>query len=182
MDDFPITIQVFGQAEPAGSKKAVPFGGKNATGRWGVVDANKKAGPWKAQVAQEAGEQYRGPVLNGPLVVEFVFFSTRPKGHFGTGRNEGSVKDSAPAYPAVMPDALKLARAVEDALTGVIWRDDALIVDERIAKRYGDRARVEIRVWPAEVARVGDLLARGEIEPTHPELLFEQLALVPAAA
>jgi hypothetical protein len=33
---------------------------------------------------------------------------------------------------------LKLARAAEDALTGVLWLDDSQIVDERISKAYGD--------------------------------------------
>jgi Holliday junction resolvase RusA-like endonuclease len=182
VDDFPVTILVWGEAQPAGSKRAVPLGGNSPTGRWGVVDANKKAEPWKRTVAQAAGEQYVGPLLLGPLVVEFVFVQTRPKAHFGTGRNQGIVKDSAPAYPAKNPDALKLGRAVEDALTGVLWRDDNQIVDERIAKRYGDRARVEIRVWPAEVTTVGDLVARGEVEPTGSAVLFQQLSLVPEAA
>jgi Holliday junction resolvase RusA-like endonuclease len=182
VSEFPVSIVVWGEAKPAGSKRAVPLGGKNPTGRWGVVDDNKQSGPWKRSVAQAAGEQYLGPLLLGPLTVEIVFVQTRPKVHFGTGRNEGIVKDSAPAYPAKKPDVLKLARAVEDALTGVVWRDDDQIVDERLAKRYGDRARVEIRVWPSEVMTVGDLVARGEVEPTRPELLFEQLSLVPEAA
>lgn len=41
---------------------------------------------------------------------------------------------------------LKLARAAEDALTGILWRDDAQICDEVIRKRYGEPARVEIEV------------------------------------
>jgi Holliday junction resolvase RusA-like endonuclease len=41
---------------------------------------------------------------------------------------------------------LKLARAVEDALTGVVWRDDAEIVAEGLAKLYGTPERVEISI------------------------------------
>lgn len=182
MADSPIVIQVFGNAQPAGSKKAIPLGGRNPTGRWAVVDDNKKSGPWKDQVAQEAGEQYHGPLLQGPLSVELVFFQVRPKGHYGTGRNAGMVKDGAPAYPCAKPDALKLARAVEDALTGIVWRDDSLIVDERIAKRYGDRARVEIRIWPVEQATVRDLVAAGKVEPDRPAQRWEQLSLIERAA
>jgi len=44
---------------------------------------------------------------------------------------------------------LKLARAVEDALTGVIWADDAQIVDEVIRKRYG---RPCLQIWIRPVA------------------------------
>ena len=42
---------------------------------------------------------------------------------------------------------LKLTRAVEDALTGLVWRDDAQVVDEVLSKRYGAPERVEVRVW-----------------------------------
>lgn len=193
--DFPIIIHVYGEAQPAGSKtsKVVyrkgrggrPQPVRNKDGRivTATYDANaKNLTPWKNKIEQAVSEQYDGPVLTGPLVVEFIFYRLRNKGHFGTGRNEGIVKDSAPAYPIVAPDALKLARAVEDALTGFVWRDDALIVDERIAKRFGDRPRVEIRVWRAEVATVGDLVAAGKVEPTAPDELFEQLSLVEVAA
>lgn len=187
-DEFPIVIEVFGTAQSAGSKKAyvpidkrtgLPYRRKGGNGFVvNVKDDNDKSKGWKDKVAQAAGEQYRNPILDCPLIVEFVFYRTRPKGHFGTGRNEGIVKDSAPAHPMTKPDVLKLARAVEDALTGVVWRDDALIVDERIAKRFGDRDRVEIRVWPAEEATVQDLVASGKVEPAKPEQLWEQLALV----
>ena len=181
MSDPPITIEVFGNAKPAGSKKAMPVGGRNPTGRWTVVDDNRQAGPWKIQVAQEAGLQYRGPLLTGPLSVEMVFFQIRPKGHSGTGRNAGLIKDSAPSYPCARPDVLKLARAIEDALTGVVYRDDSLIVDERIAKRYGDRAGVKIRIWPVAERTVQDLVAAGKVEPEQPTEKWKQLAIEIAA-
>jgi Holliday junction resolvase RusA-like endonuclease len=44
---------------------------------------------------------------------------------------------------------LKLARAVEDALTGVLWRDDAQIAIEQLSKHYAERdepERVRVRV------------------------------------
>jgi hypothetical protein len=47
------------------------------------------------------------------------------------------------------PDVLKLARAIEDAITGVIWVDDSQIIDEHLYKRWGDPARVEVTIEPA---------------------------------
>jgi len=41
---------------------------------------------------------------------------------------------------------LKLARGVEDALSGILYMDDAQIVSERLTKLYGSPARVEITV------------------------------------
>jgi Holliday junction resolvase RusA-like endonuclease len=45
---------------------------------------------------------------------------------------------------------LKLARAAEDALTQVIWRDDSQIVSEVLLKVYADSnpARLEVTIRP----------------------------------
>lgn len=65
----------------------------------------------------------------GPVALNATFYVPRPKGHFGTGRNEGLVKQSAPLWPVGYPDTDKLVRLVGDALTiaGII-RDDAQLV------------------------------------------------------
>lgn len=190
-EQFPIVIEVTGEPKTAGSKvsgavyrkgedgRPVPVLRQNGRVKTFVKDDNPKSKAWQSQVAQSAGIQYLGPVLREALVVEMTFRAVRPKGHFGTGRNAGVVKDSAPAAPGKRPDVLKLARAVEDALTGVLWSDDAQITDEYLCKRYGDQAGVTIRVWPAEVQTVGDLLAAGKIEPPKPAE-FEQLPLIAA--
>lgn len=138
-----IRFTVYGHPEPAGSKRALPLGGRLG-GRPIVVDANRKAAPWKAHVASQAQLAYRGLWLIGPVSLSLHFILPRPKGHYGSGRNEGNLRASAPPYPNVKPDLLKLARGVEDALTGIIYRDDAQIVRETLAKDYGMPERVEI--------------------------------------
>ena len=136
-------ITVYGSAKPAGSKRAFVIGGKAR-----ITDANKNSKPWKMQVAQHAGEamQTEGTALfDGPLRVVFTFYVARPKGHF---KKDGTLSAAGrrQPYPAVKPDVLKLARGVEDALSGVVYRDDAQIVDEHLKKRYGTPERVEIEV------------------------------------
>jgi len=81
-------------------------------------------------------------LLGGALEVSVIFTVPRPKGHFGAR----GLKPSAPAYPTVRPDVTKLLRAVEDACTGIVWRDDAQIVAQHAIKRYGEPACAEIRV------------------------------------
>jgi Holliday junction resolvase RusA-like endonuclease len=49
-------------------------------------------------------------------------------------------------WPLKPPDVLKTARAIEDALTGALWTDDAQIVSEYLAKRYGPASRVVVVV------------------------------------
>jgi Holliday junction resolvase RusA-like endonuclease len=136
----PLAFTVHGSPAPAGSKKAVPIGK-----RWGVVDANPKAKGWKVQVAQHAGIAMQGRELyRGPLKLTLRFYVRRPKSHYAAS---GLVRPAAPEHPTSKPDVLKLARGVEDALTGVVYGDDAQIVTEFLAKRYGPE-RVEIVVEP----------------------------------
>lgn len=135
-----VEIVVYGIAQPAGSK--VP--GRTKDGRLFVRDDAKHSRPWKQQVAATAGAQ-RGntPTLAGPLSLDVVFYLPRPKGHYGTK----GLRPSAPAFPTVRPDATKLLRAVEDALTGIVWRDDAQIVTQLALKNYGhpEGAHVQVR-------------------------------------
>lgn len=146
-----ISFTVYGKPQTAGSKRAFVIPGTN---RASVTDDNPKSRDWKNAVRSAAIEYCGGHVLDlldGPLHVTFTFFLLRPKGQFGSGRNASQVKASAPQYPATKPDVLKLSRAVEDALTGVLWRDDAQIVQEVLAKRFGEPARVEITVTNLEI-------------------------------
>lgn len=172
--DWPIEIVVYGKAAPAGSKRAFNL----PNGKAVVVDANPRAKPWKDNVAAAAAEQYGiGKALTCAVDVEMVFVAARPKGHYGTGRNAEILKDTAPLQPTSAPDALKLARGVEDALTGVVWRDDSQITNEFISKTYGDIPRVEIRVRPTALTCVRDLVVLGIVDPPRPSEVFEQLTL-----
>lgn len=138
-----IVIVVYGKAAPAGSKRG--FVNKK-TGGVILTDAAKGSRSWKSDVKDKAVERMDGwPPLSGPLRVEMLFWVRRPKGHFGSGRNLEVVKESSPRFPTVKPDLLKLARAVEDAMTGIVYGDDAQIVTEVLRKRYTVEAeRVEI--------------------------------------
>ena len=138
-----LSFTVLGKAAPAGSKRAFKH---PSTGRVMVVDANRNAAPWKQQVAGTARDYYDGPLLDGPLRLAVTFFSPRPKSHYGQGRNRNTVKPAAPDYPTGRPDCTKLLRGVEDALTGVVWKDDAQIVAQHAFKLYGEPERTLIRI------------------------------------
>ena len=51
-------------------------------------------------------------------------------------RKDGTLKPSAPKHPIVKPDTTKLMRALEDALTGICWRDDTQVVIQTAHKAY----------------------------------------------
>lgn len=140
---------VYGEAKPGGSKKALQH---PRTGRIMVIEDSRNK-PWRQQVAHtglaaRVDAPWGDRQADFPLVVEFTFYRPRPKSHYGSGRNAGIVKPGASAAPGTRPDVLKLARACEDALTKILWVDDALICDERLRKVWGEPERVEISVRP----------------------------------
>ena len=142
-----LEFTVLGRPQPAGSKKVVTAGGKPG-GRPMLVEDAKRSKPWQAVVTAIAFEEMHArEQLAGPLLLEVDFYLARPRGHYGTGRNFDKLKPSAPRYPAVKPDATKLIRAVEDAITAAgVWRDDAQIVTQVVRKRYGHPERAEVLV------------------------------------
>jgi Holliday junction resolvase RusA-like endonuclease len=151
-----VTFDVRGKPQPAGSKKAFPIrrkegGGWVATGKVAVVDDNPKAKGWQAEVgyAGAVAMEAIGVTIpwDGPLGLAAIFTIRRPKGHFGTGRNAGVVKASACLWPIVKPDATKLLRAIEDALTGVVWTDDAQVVEQLATKCYGEPEGAHVQIW-----------------------------------
>lgn len=144
----PISFFVAGVAKPAGSKRAFFIKKLN---RAIITDANPNSKDWKIDVKHRAQERYDGPLLTCPLAVKFTFYILRPKGHYRTGKNIQLLRDGAPAFPASKPDVLKLSRGVEDALTGIIWKDDAQIVTEHIAKRYAHAPGVQIDIYEEAV-------------------------------
>jgi Holliday junction resolvase RusA-like endonuclease len=148
-----------------------------------VDDNDGKLGAWRDAVGWAARQAHKGDVLDCLLAVSFEFVKPRPKSHYGSGKNAEVLKDSAPAAPGVRPDALKLARAIEDALTKVVYTDDSLIVSEAISKRYCNRwepEHVKITIRPLAQQTVGDLVAAGVLELPSPDEEFEQLALLTA--
>ena len=95
------------------------------------------------------------PVLTGPLVVEMMFYLSRPKSHYGTGRNHRKVKPSAPRYHTKKPDLTKIIRSTEDALTGIVWRDDSQIVARDSGKLYADHQPPGVRIVIRSVEQQG---------------------------
>lgn len=135
-EPFPheIVITVYGIAAPQGSKtpKGSYVDKKSGKRRVRLVESSKKVKPWREDVAAAAQIVCgRRPPLTGPLVASMVFTLPRP------GRIPAERFVDGVPYPMCYPDASKLARSTEDALTGIAWVDDAQVVGyERLDKRY----------------------------------------------
>jgi len=82
--------------------------------------------------------------IQGPVSLHIISVFSRPKSHYGTGRNSKKLKASAPLYHTSKPDADNLAKFVCDALNGIYWRDDAQISIVWVEKRYSEKAYTDI--------------------------------------
>jgi len=90
------------------------------------------------------------------VAVRGDFHLARPAGHYATGRNAGQLRPSAPAWPLGRPDVDNLLKAPLDALTGLLYRDDA-----HVGHVQGTRRFTRARVGRARCSKCG---------PTRPRL------------
>jgi Holliday junction resolvase RusA-like endonuclease len=165
----------------------VPVYGKNGYPITNVKDQKAaKLKPWRNEIAAmavTAGEPKPWPalglaMLDEPVIVRLVFYFARPDNHYGTGRNAGVLKDSAPLYPGSTGDDVdKLARSVLDALTGIVYRSDKRVVTLPARRRYGSPERVEITVRRPRLQTVGDLRRLRDLNPILAETLDNDLQL-----
>ena len=144
-------FRVVGTPKPAGSKRAFT---NRATGRAMLVDASGQPGKdWRADVKAAAMGVYQGDLIDAPIYLCVEFRFSRPKSHYGTGRNAKVLKARAPEFHTKAPDTTKLLRGLEDALTGILWTDDSRVVVQRARKDYVDRftehpgAQVCVQKW-----------------------------------
>lgn len=157
-----VEFTVLGEQRPQGSKIThVVFG------RDGQLVRSKKTGrpiavcrndnphleAWRQEVGWAARRVYTGPLWEGPVFMFCLLIVPRPHGHYGTGKNAHVLKPSAPVYPGTKPDSFKLVRAIEDAMSGVVYADDSQIVHHLIGKVYGQRHETLVIVHPIQVTQ-----------------------------
>jgi len=145
-----VTFQVRGKPEPKGSTKAfVPKSWAQAAVAAGkspravVTSDNPAAAGWQSLIRGQAQTLYEPPFA-GPVGVTVVFTLPRPKSL--PRRVQHCVKK---------PDIDKLARNVLDGLTGVLFLDDAVVVDLHAMKFYA----------PADVAPGAVITVRELVVP-----------------
>ena len=107
--------------------RPAPQGSKRHLGNGIMVESSKAVKPWRVDVAWAVRAHFPAP-MDGPVRLELEFVMPRPK---------SAPKRSTP--PAIKrPDVDKLARAVLDAITGVVVADDSQIVELVASKRIAE--------------------------------------------
>jgi Holliday junction resolvase RusA-like endonuclease len=111
------------------------FHDRSGTARVSVYDpANSR--DWKRTVAAQAIEHKPPvPVADVPLSMELTFFLPRP-----------TSLPKRMRHHIRRPDVSNMLKAVEDALRGIVYKDDSQLVDVIVRKRYDPAPGVDIRV------------------------------------
>lgn len=131
-----VYFTVLGTPAPQGSKVRTQYG---------MREDNPRTKPWRQAVAAEALGAMHDALLTGPVIVHADLYFQRPKAHYLTG----GLRENAPVWHTTKPDMDKLQRALGDAMTGIVFRDDSQICQWHVRKMYGEPARAEIMVNPA---------------------------------
>ncbi len=130
-----VKFDAIGMPSTKGSARGFVVAGKGGRGPRAIItnDAGPKAKAWAAIVSDAATTAMgSGTPLTGPLDVTVTFWLPRPKSH-STAKG---LRADAPKWVAKRPDADKLARCFLDALTGIVFGDDAQIARLLVEKKY----------------------------------------------
>lgn len=97
---------------------------------------------WKELVSKVAHELMDGkPLFTGPLMLFAKFEIARPESHYKDGTLTSRMKQ-----PLKGVSIYHLSSPLLDALTGVVWKDQAQIVDQRLIKWYGAKHLTEVKI------------------------------------
>ena len=131
------TAVVYGAPQAMGSKRAFiskktgrahvtdEKGAKLKTFQEGMRDAMRDCKPAEPSLA--------------PFSYSLEIVLPRPKDHFGSGKNAGKLKPSAPQLCLTKPDGDKVLRAILDCGTAIWWRDDNQVaMCDGMLKRYAN--------------------------------------------
>lgn len=142
-----IAFTVWGVPQPKGSARAfVPKGWKRPV----ITSDNKSLRAWEdviraelQRIVAEIEPRARAVIFGAAISVTIVFYLPRPK----TAARRWA--------PMVKPDLSKLIRGAEDALTGIVFKDDAQVVAIHAWKVYADGpSRADFQIEPLTVIDV----------------------------
>jgi crossover junction endodeoxyribonuclease RusA len=150
-----IAFTVAGLPIAQGSTAAFSRGGKIHT----TNDPKGKINRWRGDVRTAYETSWDATIvartlLSGPVSMRLRFRFPRPAWHFlpvNARRAFPELRSTAPVWVSGPPDVDKLCRAILDALTGLVYVDDAQVAAVNATKRYvvgGERAGVDVVVEP----------------------------------
>jgi Holliday junction resolvase RusA-like endonuclease len=151
----PVELLIEGpKPKTQGSMRAFPF--RRRDGSLGVRvthDGGRQVEDWRLAVRLIARQQWQRPPTRGPVKLAVLIRVPRPKSHYRrSGLSAQGRRQRRPGRLA--GDVDKLLRAVCDALTGIVYEDDAQVVEALVRKVWAEDRdgtwRTAIWIAPAE--------------------------------
>jgi crossover junction endodeoxyribonuclease RusA len=143
--DQVVEFEVHGVPRPQGSKR---FVGHAKSGRAILIESSDRGvRDWRVSVIDAARQALAGRErLTGAVVLEVTFYFARPKSHYG----KRGLLPSAPPRHTQKPDASKILRSLEDAITDAgVWRDDSQVDDDHARKEWAEWSGARVRITEA---------------------------------
>ena len=128
-----LVFAVDGKPETQGSTRAfMPKGARFPI----ITSTNPKLKAWRTRVAAAALEAMQESnfrfIEDGPIRLDVAFYFVPPR-----SKRVGKYKDTRGDWD-------KYSRALSDAMTGTVYRDDSQIAVAFVEKLYGEIARTEV--------------------------------------
>jgi crossover junction endodeoxyribonuclease RusA len=121
-----------------------PQGSKRHVGNGVMVESSKSLPAWRECVSYAARKAAGESIFtSAPVSVVLFFYFPMLKGHY---HKDGRVRDTAPHWKSTKPDIDKLMRAVLDAMSGVVFRDDSQVARAVLTKTYSGQPGVFVEV------------------------------------
>jgi Holliday junction resolvase RusA-like endonuclease len=128
-----IIINAIPVAQPRQRHRVIQTGGKAFATNY--TPKNDPVNTFKAACQMTVAE-LGIDLMTDPCVVDFVFVMPRPKKFDAKKYGDGRLPFGA------KPDRDNILKSCQDALNGILWRDDSLIYDGRLAKFYAAKNEV----------------------------------------
>lgn len=103
----------------------------------------KPSKDYKEFVANIALEYAPSKPIETPLFVNIAIYRKIPK---STSKKDRQLMLDGMKRPITKPDTSNYVKGIEDALNGIIYKDDSQIVELRATKYYSDSPRAEIEI------------------------------------
>ena len=132
-----VRMTIHGEPVPQGRPRVY----RTKSGVRGVDPPKSRA--YKQLIKAGASKIYTIDPLTGPLRCDVTVYRPIQK---STSKCKHQQKANGDILPTIKGDVDNYFKAVTDTLTGLVWVDDAQIVEAHITKLYSDDPRVVIEV------------------------------------
>lgn len=156
----PVSFTVLGDAAPYRERTKII----RPKGRAGYLVTSKKEAStsnYQAAIRMQATSTMAGrDPLDGSVELDVTIYMAIPRS-WPSYKQE--MAETGALRPCQRPDATNVLKCIEDAMSSVVFVDDAYVADQIVRKRYSRRPRLEVTVRQtgphAKDVRKGDAVA-----------------------